>query len=357
MSEAVPAPRSRGSHPWRLAGAGGLEETLVFERRLFDAEGRPLAPDRETVDFAGAGLIPAVRLALAGNVLLGRLSPGDVRAVADELRAAGDGVRDLGGLLEVLGVAARLALDDPMNGVLTGPLQRALAGEGTSLLAALAHVCARPDPRDVLVYVDVFVRFRRGLVALALRLARELPPFPPGVLDGSVEVFAWFRETGARDVDVDVDGRTESVPLPAGLPEPVANAAAGAVAELLASLRRDAERLAHPRRDFSGVARDVGRELLDGLAGLLLNGLSLARAPRLEQVEARLVPAGGLPTRARHARSVSIAGIPFADALGRFFAVPSTPLTLPRTGRIVVVRRTGGCPFAVAGWSEATPHE
>lgn len=355
MSETLPARRTRGPHPWRLGNAGSLEETLVFERRLFDAEGRPLDPDRETVDFAGAGLIPAVRLALAGNVLLGRLSPGDVRAVADELRAAGDGVRDLGGLLEVLGPAARLALDDPMDGVLTGPLQRALAGEGTSLLEALAHVCARPDPRDTLVYFDVFVRFRRGLVALALRLARELPPFPPDVLDGSVEVFAWFRETGARVVDLDVDGRRENVPLPAGLPEPVAKAAAGAVAELLASLRRDAERLAHPRRDFSGVARDVGCELLDGLAGLLLNGLAGARAPRPEEIEARLVPAGGLPTRARHARAVAVAGAPFADALGRFFAVPSTPLTLPRTSRIVVVRRTGSCPFAGAGWSEATP--
>jgi hypothetical protein len=347
--------RTRGPHPWRVAGASVLEEVLVLERSLFDADGRSLGTESRAVDLAGTGLPPALRLALAGYVVLGKLSPEDLGAIADELRAAGGDATDLSAFLETLGPAARGALDDPMDAVLTGPLQRALAGPGTSLLSALAHVCARPDARDVLVYVEAFVLFRRGLVALALRLARELPPFPRDVLDGSVEVFAWFRENGAREVALDVDGRSEAVLLPAGLPDAVAKAAAGALAELLASLRRDAERLAHPRRDFSGVPQEVGRELLDGLAGLLLNGLSLERAPRPEELEARLGPAGGLPTRARHARSVAISGAPFADALGRFFAARSTALALPRTGRSVLVWRSGSCPFAVAGWSEATP--
>jgi hypothetical protein len=250
------------------------------------------------VDLGGAALPPSLRLALGGYVVLGKLSPHDLRALAGELRAAGGRATDLAALLEALGPAAPGALDDPMGGVLTGPLQRALAGAGTPLLAALGHVCARPDPANVSVYFYVFVRFRRGLVALALRLARELPALPPDAVDGSVELFAWFRENRAREVSV---------------------------------------------------------ELLDGLAGLLLNGFALDRVPRAEEVVARLVPAGGLPTRARHVRSVAIGGAPFADALGRFFAAPSRTLALARTGRSVVVWRTGSCPFALAGWSETAP--
>lgn len=345
--------RTRGPHPWRLADENREEETLVFERSLFDGEGRSLGPEPERVDLGGAGLPPSLRLALAGYVVLGKLSPGDLRALAAELRAAGGRATDLGTLLSALGPGAPGALDDPMDGVLTGPLQRGLAGAGTPLLSALAHVCARPDPADVSVYFDVFVRFRRGLVALALRIARELPAFPPEVVDGSVELFAWFRETRARAVALDAGGRTETVLLPTGLPGPAEKAAAAALAELLSSLRRDAAFLADPRGDLRGVARAVSVELLDGLAGLLLNGLSRDRVPRKEEIVARLVPAGGHPTRARHVRSVEIAGRPFADALGRFFPAPSRTLVLARTGRSVVVWRTGTCPFALAGGAEA----
>lgn len=346
-------PRTRGPHPWRLAGASALETTVVLERSPFDAEGRPLGAVREVVDFAGTGLPPALRLALAGYVLLGKLSPADLRAVADELQAAGGAVADLPGLLAALGPAASVALDDPMDGVLTGPLQRALAGRGASLLGALAHVSTRPDPEDVLVYFDVFVRSRSGILALALRLARELPSFPAELLDGSVELFAWWREHGAQVVALEVAGERFAVPLPAGLPEPVGSAAAGALAQLLSSLRRDAELLAHPLRDFSGVPGDVAQELLDGLAGLLLNGLCLGRTPRPDEIETSLGPAGPLPTRARHARRVRISGAPFHDALGRFFAAPSQKLDLARTGRSVLVWRSGTCPFALAGWADA----
>jgi hypothetical protein len=192
-------------------------------------------------------------------------------------------------------------------------------------------------------------------VAGASDAAVVFAPFPAELFDGSVEVFSWWREKGTCEVALEVAGERFAVPLPVGLPEPVRSTAASALAELLASLRRDAELLAHPRRDFSEVPFDVARELLDGLAGLLLNGLCRERTPRPEEIEAALGPAGPLPTRARHARLVTIAGAPFHDALGRFFSAPSRRLDLPRTGRSVAVWRTGTCPFALAGWSETTP--
>ena len=149
------------------------------------------------------------------------------------------------------------------------------------------------------------------------------------------------------------DGGEGVVPLPAGLGEAARGVAVAALGALFASLRRDAEKIGHPLRNSDGVAEAVADELLDGLAGLLLNGLGLDRAPRPGDVASRVGPAGYLPTRARHVRTVTIAGAPFQDAIGRFFAVPSCPLALRRTGRVVEVRRTGRCPFPRAGWSEA----
>ncbi|MBK9374412.1 MAG: hypothetical protein IPN03_11945 [Holophagales bacterium] len=270
---------------------------------------------------------------MAGYVLLGKLSPADVGALADELRAAGgDRVGSLPELLFALGPDARRALDDPMDGVLTGPLQGALAGPGASLLDALSHLEGRPDPRDVLVYVEVFARSRRALLALALRLATELPPFPPDLLDGRVELFGWWRARAEPAAVPAGDGGEVVVPLPAGLGEAARGAAAAALGALFASLRRDAEKIGHPLRSFDGVAEAVADELLDGLAGLLLNGLGLDRAPRPGDVASRVGPAGCLPTRARHVRTVRIAGAPFQDALGRFFAVPSCPLESSQDG-------------------------
>ena len=349
-----PALRTKGPHPWRLVDESGVRVDLAFERSLWDSAGRALGPSRETVCLEGAGLGPWLRLALAGYVLLGKLSPADVGALADELRAARGGrVGSLPELLSALGPDARRALDDPMDGVLTGPLQGALAGPGASLLDALSHLEGRPDPRDVLVYVEVFARSRRSLLALALRLATELPPFPPDLLDGKVELFGWWRARAVPAAVPAADGGMVVVPLPAGLGEAARGAAAAALGSLFASLRRDAETIGHPLRSFDGVAEAVADELLDGLAGLLLNGLGLDRAPRPGDVVSRVGPAGNLPTRARHVRTVRIAGAPFQDAIGRFFAVPSCPLALRRTGRVVEVRRTGRCPFPRAGWSEA----
>ncbi len=348
--------RTRGPHPWRLVDEGEAHADLAFERTLWDAAGRSLGPSRETVRLDGAVLAPWSRIALAGYVLLEKLSPADVGALADELRAAGGaGDGSLAGLLDALGPDARQALDDPMDGVLTGPLQCALAGPGASLLDALSHLEGRHDPRDVLVYAEAFARSRRSLLALALRLATELPPFPTDLLDGRVELFAWWRER-AVPAPVPAGGGSEVVvPLPAGLGEPGREAAAAALGTLFTSLRRDAERIGHPRRSFDGVPEAVAAELLDGLAGLMLNGLCLEKTPRPGDVESRVEPAGFLPTRARHVRKVRIAGAPFHDAIGRFFAVPSAPLRLQRTGRVVEVRRTGRCPFPRAGWSEALP--
>jgi len=345
--------RTRGPHPWRLADEGSAGPDLVFERVLWGAEGPPLGVSRVVVGLEGAGLSPFLRLALAGYVLLDRLSPEDVGALGEELRAAGSAGSSLEKLLESLGPGARAALDDPMDGVLTGPLQRALAGPGATLLAALAHLEERPDPRDVLVYFDAFVRSRRALLSLALHLARELPPFPAEVLDGAVELFGWWRAHG-KPVPVRVgEGPPAVVPLPPGLAPASEEAAAGALGRLLASLHRDAERLGHPRRSFRGVPEEVAGELLDGLAGLLVNGLCLARAPRPDDIASTLVPRGSLPTQARRVRSTTIRGAPFHDALGRFFAVPSLPLALRRTGRVVEVRRTGTCPFPRAGRADA----
>jgi hypothetical protein len=349
-----PALRTKGPHPWRLVDEGEARTDLSFERALWDFSGRPLGPSREIVRLEGAGLGPWPRLALAGYVLLEKLSPADVGALADELRAAGgEPVGSFPELLLALGPDARRALDDPMDGVLTGPLQGALAGPGASLLDALSHLEGRPDPRDVLVYVEVFVRFRRALLALALRLATELLPFSPDLLDGRVELFGWWRERAVPGPVPTGDGGEVVVPLPAGLEESARGAAAAALGSLFASLCRDAERIGHPRRSFDGVPEAVAAELLDGLAGLLLNGLCLERTPRPDDVESRVGPADRLPTRARHVRTVRIGGAPFHDALGRFFAVPSCPLALRRTGRILEVRRTGRCPFPMVGWSEA----
>jgi hypothetical protein len=366
MTEPIPPPaerapeatafRTRGPHPWRLVDEGEAHADLAFERGLWDAAGRSLGPSRETVRLEGAGLAPWPRLALAGYVLLEKLSPADAGALADELRAAGGaGDGSLAGLLDALGPDARIALDDPMDGVLTGPLQCALAGPDAPLLDALSHLEGRPDPRDVLIYAEVFARSRRWLLALALRLATDLPPFPPDLLDGSVELFGWWRERATPTAVPAGDGSEVVVPLPAGLGEAARGGAVAGLGSLFASLRRDAERIGHPRRSFAGVPEAVAAELLDGLAGLMLNGLCLEKTPRPADVESRLGPADGLPTRARHVREVRIAGAPFHDALGRFFAVPSSPLRLPRTGRVVEVRRTGRCPFPRAGWSEVLP--
>lgn len=345
---------TRGPHPWRLIDEGEPRTDLSFERLLWDSSGRPLGPSRELVRLAGAALGPWPRLALAGYVLLGKLSPADVGALADELRAAGgERVDSLEELFAALGPEAWRALDDPMDGVLTGPVQRALAGPGASLLDALSHLEGRPDPRDVLVYVEAFARSRRALLALALRLATELPPFRPDLLDGRVELFGWWRERATSAAVPTGDGGAVGVPLPAGLGKAARGAAAAALGGLLCSLRRDAEVLGHPRRSFDGVAEAVAAELLDGLAGLLVNGLCLERTPRPVDVESQLGPANGVPTRARQVRRVRIAGGPFQDAFGRFFADPSCPLALRRTGRVLEVRRTGRCPFPRVGWSEA----
>lgn len=346
--------RTRGPHPWRLSEASALAETLVFERSLFDEAGRAAGRERVSVDLAGSGPRPALRLGLAVWVLLGKLAPADLDAIARELRAAGGaGAGRLEDALRALGPGAREALDDPMGGVLTGPLQRALAGPGTTLVEALEHVTAGPEPRHALAYAGTFTRTRRAIVALAFRLARELPPFPAEVLDGSVELFGWWRESGSREVPLDAGGAPVAVRIPSGLSRLAERGASATLAGLLGSIRSTAERLGHPRRDFSGVARDVSTELLDGLASLLLNGLCLDRAPSPGDVVSSLGPAGYLPTRARQARSVTVSGAPFHDALGRFFAVPSRRLDLPRTGRSVSVRLTGTCPFPLVGRSPA----
>lgn len=345
--------RPRGPHPWRLADEGDGGADLVFERALWSPEGRPGGVSKEVVRLEGAGLSPFLRLALAGCVLLGRLSPADLDAVGDELRAAGGDAASLSTLLEALGPGARAALDDPMDGVLTGPLQRALAGPGASLLEALAHLEGRPDPRDVLVYFGAFVRSRRALLSLALHLARELPPFPAEVLGGSVELFGWWRASGKPVAVPAGAGRSAVVPLPPGLRPASEAATAGALGRLFEALHRDAERIGHPRRRFEGVPEAIAVELLDGLAGLLLNGLCLSRAPRPGDVASALAPRGHLQTRARCVRSVTVAGAPFQDRIGRFFAVPSRPLALRRTGRTVKVRGTGTCPFPLSGLVDA----
>ncbi len=329
-----PAFRTKGPHPWRLVDEGGLRVDLAFERSLWDSAGRALGPSRETVCLEGAGLGPWLRLALAGYVLLGKLSPADVGALADELRAARGrtGRFPPGASLRPRSRrAARPRRPDGRrpHGAAAGRPRRAWRVAPRRALPPRRE--ARPSRRP---------RLRRGFrpfAALSPRprpapghRAPAVPSGPPRRQSGALRLVARACRAGGG-AGGPTAGRSSSRSPPGSGRRRGARRRL-ALGSLFASLRRDAETIGHPLRSSDGVAEAVADELLDGLAGLLLNGLGLDRAPRPGDVASRVGPAGCLPTRARHVRTVRIAGAPFQDALGRFFAVPSCPLESSQDG-------------------------
>lgn len=282
--------------------------------------------------------------------------------IADERRAqvaawSGGGVATgLAGLVQVfdeLGEGLRARFDDPMNGILTGPLQRAVAGVGTGLVAALDHACMLTPVRAeaaIDAYTGLFLRARRSLVAAALRLAEVLPSFSAEDIRADRDLFAWWRERWTVPVRIELaDGATINVHLPDGVPAPLASGI-GRMLRALSTAARDAgELLGHPGRQARGLIEAMAIELNEGLVGLLVNGRGRGCRTSPRTISTALAPSGTLPTRAAWCKDVTLAGAPFHDALGRYFAAPHTAVRLPRTGQRVVVWRSGTCPFPDIG--------
>lgn len=310
------------------------------------------------LDFGGLAA-PGVRSVLLAWLELGRLTPPHLQALLDEVAAAevgrrgGAQIEDLAAFAQVLGSGAQATLDDPMSGIVTGALHRALVGSDRGLFELCDHL-SRLSAADGMTaaegYVELLLQARSTLVALALRLAARLPDDVVAevqtALREEVDLFSWWRERSTIEVLVlDADGRQVTARLPVATPPRLAVAVGAQFGELAALTARLAARVDLPGGQRSGVVAALAEELHDGSLGLIVNGLAGAATPAAASLAQQLVPRGWTPTRASWCRALTVGGVPFRDALQRFFAVPHTVLPLRHTGREIVLWRLGLCPF------------
>jgi hypothetical protein len=361
-------------------------------------------------------LAAPLRSALVSFCTLGRITPPQLQLLLDEVDlavpAAARPLPDLTALAGWLGPRAAEPLDDPMRGLVSGTVHRALlaawglgsgrkapaadgsrptaAARGQGLLAALDFLAGLGDQagsRAINEWTRLAIEVRHGLLGLALRIAGELPTRERPRFDPAGELFASFRERSRVPLLVTApDGGLVQGFLPNGTRPPTV-AAARRLCERV--LYRFAALVAAPGegRDQATAALAPGfaeplvasllGELHDALVGLLLEtpaatpaapcGLddstatepnhapTAAACPHASaSLRATLVDAGSWPTRARHGKQLELAGKPFRDPLGRFFAAPSKTLALPRTHRSIVVWQLGSCPFPDLAWMAAS---
>ena len=377
---------------WELLGDPAADPVLRFARRWYREPGGHPALARAEVE--SSALAPAARRALAAFVLLGTVSPTDAAAMAAEAAAESSESGFLGrkpaaelcstepstpcstacsaafSPVEELACGfARLhpqlpaALDDPMRGVLATPLHESLFPSGCGLLAAFERLrTVRTDDiaDPLLAYPRFYLRCRQTLLHLALVLARNLPALAPTSAGPDTDFFAWWRTRWTQRTTIQLAmGGSVSMGFPQELPPSKARTITGAVGTLALEHERLAALLGRAASATHVFIDALATELLDGAAGLLLNGREGTRCPRPEQIVVKHERSHGYPTRAQVAKKVLLEGAPFEDCFGRFFAATETRLRLPRSGREITVLRLGTCPFPdygfVAAGSEPGP--
>jgi hypothetical protein len=198
------------------------------------------------------------------------------------------------------------------------------------------------------------LRCRRHLVAAALGLAKHLDPLALRDVPPEHELFEWWRREATEDVPVRVpDGRAVAVALPRAVPLALRLGCARMLENLCSRFAGLALAIGRDTHGTAAFVRSLAIEMNDGLVGLLVNGLVRGRCPHAREIATAVVDSRH-PARARLAKELQVRGDPFRDALGRFFAAPSSTVRLPRTGARVVLWRASTCPFADYAYAPAT---
>lgn len=364
-----PAQYIRLLHPWQLDGHGPNADRVGVERLVYDSGKKQLpAKLQATTNFAKTDLAPFIRQALDAFVLLGKLSPLHAQMLVDEYRKATGGrarrraafepPTTFGAFLHLLGPHVNAALDDPMTGILTGTAHRGLFGSDVGLVQAfdrIGDLGGDQAPKALSAYVQLYLRCRQHVLSGALSMASRLQSLTESEIGVPGDFFAWWR-TQLTQVQLVALGSGGSVAI--GLPHGIEERHASAIAGMLQSLGAEYEALARllgERESQPGeFVRECASELNDGMVNMLLNQLGEQRCPHARDIETNVVRSGTYPTTATSVKEVTINGESLNDRFKRFFAAKHSTVVLPRTGRTIVVWRTGTCPFPDYGFVEAS---